>query len=139
MELSEEDVSRGRDAEAPSAIPARGWKDVGWRVWKSLAEDRVMLIAGGVTFYLLTLFPALVAFMSIYGIFLDPATAVDQAKSLRGLIPPAAVDMKSSAAWPTDFETKRHADAGADLVSDHRVLERERWRQGDDRRIELCL
>ncbi len=94
MDLSEEDVSRGRDADTPSAIPARGWKDVGWRVWNSLSEDRVMLIAGGVTFYLLlALFPALVAFMSIYGIFLDPATAADQAQLLRGFVPPAAVDM----------------------------------------------
>ena len=94
MDLTEDDLSRGRDAETPSAIPAKGWKDVFWRVWKSLTQDHVMLIAGGVTFYLLlALFPALVAFMSIYGIFLDPATAVDHAQSLRGLIPPAAVDM----------------------------------------------
>ena len=94
MDLTEDDISRGRDAETPSAIPAKGWKDVFWRVWKSLTQDHVMLIAGGVTFYLLlALFPALVAFMSIYGIFLDPATAVDHAQSLRGLVPPAAVDM----------------------------------------------
>ena len=94
MDLTEDDISRGRDAESPSAIPAKGWKDVFWRVWKSLTQDHVMLIAGGVTFYLLlALFPALVAFMSIYGIFLDPATAVDHAQSLRGLVPPAAVDM----------------------------------------------
>lgn len=94
MDLTEDDSSRGRDAETPSAIPAKGWKDVFWRVWKSLTEDHVMLIAGGVTFYLLlALFPALVAFMSIYGIFLDRATAVDHAQSLRGLVPPAAVDL----------------------------------------------
>lgn len=94
MDLTEDDISRGRDAETPSAIPAKGWKDVFWRVWKSLTEDHVMLIAGGVTFYLLlALFPALVAFMSIYGIFLDRATAVDHAQSLRGLVPPAAVDL----------------------------------------------
>jgi membrane protein len=94
MDLTEDDISRGREAETPSEIPARGLKDVLWRVWISLTQDHVMLIAGGVTFYLLlALFPALVAFMSIYGIFFDPATAVDQAQSLRGLIPPAAVDL----------------------------------------------
>ncbi len=94
MDLTEDDISRGRDAETPSAIPAKGWKDVFWRVWKSLTQDHVMMIAGGVTFYLLlALFPAIVAFMSIYGIFLDPATAVDHAQSLRGVVPPAAVDM----------------------------------------------
>ena len=94
MDLTEDDISRGREAETPSEIPARGLKDVMWRVWRSLTQDHVMLIAGGVTFYLLlALFPALVAFMSIYGIFFDPAMAVDQAQSLRGMIPPAAVDL----------------------------------------------
>lgn len=94
MNLTEDDISRGREALTPSDIPALGLKDVTWRVWKSLTHDHVMLIAGGVTFYLLlALFPALVAFMSIYGIFLDPATAVDHAQSLRGLFPPTAVDM----------------------------------------------
>lgn len=94
MILSKDDINRGREAEMPSEIPALGLKDVMSRVWSSLAHDHVMLIAGGVTFYLLlALFPALVAFMSIYGIFLDPATAVGQAQSLRGFVPPAAVDM----------------------------------------------
>ena len=94
MNLTEDDISRGREAVTPSAIPAKGLKDVTWRVWKSLTQDHVMLISGGVTFYLLlALFPALVAFMSIYGIFLDPATAVVHAQSLRGLFPPTAVDM----------------------------------------------
>jgi membrane protein len=94
MDLTETDRNRGRDAPRPSAIPAKGWKDVGWRVWKSLNEDRVLLISGGVTFYLLlALFPALVAFMSIYGLFLDPATAVDHANALSGLVPPAAMDL----------------------------------------------
>lgn len=94
MNFTKDDISRGREAETPSQIPARGLKDVMWRVWKSLTEDHVMLISGGVTFYiLLAMFPALVAFLSIYGIFFDPATAVGQAQSLRGIVPPAAVDV----------------------------------------------
>ena len=94
MKLTDDDISRGREAASPSAIPAKGLKDVALRVWTSLTQDHVMLISGGVTFYLLlALFPALVAFMSIYGLFLDPSTAVGQAQSLRGFLPPAAVDM----------------------------------------------
>jgi membrane protein len=94
MEFTTDDISRGRDAETPSEIPAKGLKDAGWRIWKSLTQDHVMLIAGGVTFYLLlALFPALVAFLSIYGIFFDPATATDQVQSLRGLVPPSAIDL----------------------------------------------
>lgn len=91
MDNPETDGNRGRDASRPSAIPRKGWKDILWRVWTSLTEDRVLLIAGGITFYvLLALFPALVAFMSIYGLVFDPATAVDQAAALRGILPDAA-------------------------------------------------
>jgi len=50
---------RGRTAATPSDIPATGWWDIGWRVIGSIQEDRVMLVAAGVTFYaLLALFPA---------------------------------------------------------------------------------
>ncbi len=44
---------RGRKAESPAEIPALGWKDVLFRVYHSLEQDRVMLIAAGSTFYLL--------------------------------------------------------------------------------------
>ena len=59
MKLTEDDISRGREAVTPSDIPPKGLKDVMWRVWISLTQDHVMLISGGVTFYiLLALFPA---------------------------------------------------------------------------------
>ena len=51
--------ARGRSAEAPSEIPAKGWIDIAWRVLEGFQSDRVMLVAAGVTFYaLLALFPA---------------------------------------------------------------------------------
>src|SRR5688500_5967873 len=60
---------RGRHAESPSDIPKRGWKDILWRVYNGLGEDRVLMNAAGVTFYaLLALFPAIAAFVSIYGL-----------------------------------------------------------------------
>ena len=63
---------RGRRAHAPSEIPMKGWKDILYRVYGSLWEDRIMLIAAGATFYLLlALFSALTAFVSVYG-FLAP-------------------------------------------------------------------
>jgi membrane protein len=85
---------RGRDAEWPSEIPARGWKDVGWRVWSEISEDRVMLIAAGATFYLLlALFPALTAFVSVYGFVADPATIADQISYLGGLLPSGGLEI----------------------------------------------
>lgn len=79
---------RGRRADAPSEIPAAGWKEIGWRVWEEIGRDRVTLVAAGVTFYvLLALFPALAAFVSIYGFVADPKTIADHIAFLGGLLP----------------------------------------------------
>ncbi|MDB6101236.1 MAG: hypothetical protein JWO52_1235, partial [Gammaproteobacteria bacterium] len=56
---------RGREAERPSEIPARGWLDVAWRAAKRFSDDNVTLIAGGLAMYsLLSVFPALAAMVS---------------------------------------------------------------------------
>ncbi len=91
------DESRGRDAATPSAIPRRGWRDILWRIWRSISEDRVMLIAAGVTFYLLlALFPALASFVSLYGFFADPAAISEQIAFLEGVLPSGALDIVRS-------------------------------------------
>jgi membrane protein len=85
---------RGRDAERPSAIPAKGWKDILWRVGAEVVEDRVTLIAAGVTFYLLlALFPALAAFVSIYGFVADPQTIAEHISFLGGVLPSGGLDL----------------------------------------------
>ncbi len=84
--ISEDD--RGRGAETPSEIPARGWRDIGWRVWTETNNDRIMLVSAGVTFYLLlALFPALAAFVSLYGLVADPKTIADHIAFLGTLLP----------------------------------------------------
>lgn len=51
------------------------WREVIKRVFASISKDRVMSVAGGVTFFgLLALFPAITALVSIYGLFADPNT-----------------------------------------------------------------
>ena len=85
---------RGRDADWPSEIPARGWKDIVWRIWSEFGEDRVLLIAAGATFYLLlALFPALAAFVSVYGFVADPATIADHISYLGGLLPSGGLEI----------------------------------------------
>ena len=42
---------RGRHADRPADIPAKGWKDIARRVYEGMQKDRVLLIAAGVTFY----------------------------------------------------------------------------------------
>lgn len=86
--------SRGRDAAKPTQIPARGWKEILWRVYSEINEDRVMLIAAGVTYYLLlAMVPSLSALISIYGLFADPATVQDHAQMLAGFVPGGGMEI----------------------------------------------
>jgi len=49
---------RGRRASSPEKIPARGWRDILWRVQKHAARDRLGIVAAGIAFYaLMSLFP----------------------------------------------------------------------------------
>src|SRR4051812_21325710 len=83
-----DDEGRGRDADSPAQIPKRGWKDVLLRVYNGIGEDRILMNAAGVTFYaLLALFPAIAAFVSIYGLFADPQTIINQLDALAGVLP----------------------------------------------------
>jgi len=87
-------VARGRSAEAPSEIPAKGWMDIAWRVLEGFQNDRVMLVAAGVTFYaLLALFPAIAAVVSLYGLFTDAATITNHLGLLPGFLPVGAVEV----------------------------------------------
>jgi membrane protein len=44
------EADRGRLAETPSEIPARGWKDILLRVYQNIGNDHVVALAAGVTF-----------------------------------------------------------------------------------------
>lgn len=84
----------GRSATTPSEIPAKGWKDILYRIWNSLSENRILLLAGGVTFYLLlALFPALVVFVSAYGFLSDPASVSGHISTLSTVVPSGGLDI----------------------------------------------
>jgi hypothetical protein len=69
------ETARGRSADTPSEIPPSGWKDIILRVYRGISENRILLVAAGVTFYaLLAIFPGIAALISIYGLFADPAS-----------------------------------------------------------------
>ncbi len=81
-------MSRGRDAEKPSHIPAKGWKDIMFRVKDEMAADHVGLIAAGVAFYtLLALFPAITAMLAIGGLLVEPSQIVDQLRNVTQIMP----------------------------------------------------
>jgi membrane protein len=90
----EEAQDRGRLAEVPAEIPARGWKDILLRVYNNVSAHRVMAIAAGVTFYsLLAIFPAIAALFSLYGLFADAGTIAVHLDDLSGVLPGGALDV----------------------------------------------
>ncbi len=90
----ETERDRGRAAEKPSEVPVKGWKDILWRVYQQISEDRVLSVAAGVTFYaLLALFPGITAFVSLYGLFADAGTVSDHLAKLSGILPAGALDI----------------------------------------------
>ena len=81
-------MSRGRHAEKPTTIPAKGWKDIALRVKSELADDHVGLIAAGIAFYaLLAIFPALTALLAIGGLLVEPSQIVDELQTLTTIMP----------------------------------------------------
>jgi membrane protein len=80
---------RGRGADTPQEIPAKGWKDIAKRTLKEVKADQVPLLGAGVAFYvLLALFPAIIAGVSIYGLVADPKTVQDQINQLTNMLSP---------------------------------------------------
>lgn len=90
--LAASEPGRGRHAETPRHIPARGWKDILKRTAKEFRDDNIALVAAGMTFYaLLAFFPGLTAFVALYGVFADVADARQQLDALAGVLPPDTV------------------------------------------------
>jgi membrane protein len=94
--VTTDEEDRGRLADAPHRIPARGWKDVLLRVKAASKEDHVVLLAAGVALFgLLALVPALIALMSIYGLVADPATVDEQVTDALSAAPAEVRDLIS--------------------------------------------
>jgi membrane protein len=88
------EAGRGRSVDTPSEIPAQGWKDILLRVYHGISEDRILLVAAGVTFYLLlSIFPGIAALFSIYGLFADPADIAGHLDALANVAPSGALDV----------------------------------------------
>jgi membrane protein len=78
----------GLHAEKPTQIPWRGWKQVLKRAWAENKADNMPIIAGGVAFFgFLSIFPALIALISIYGLVASPETVARQVDELAAQLP----------------------------------------------------
>ena len=81
----------GYPVTKPSKIPLRGWIQIMKRVWQQLKSDNVQIVSAGVAFYFfLSLFPAIAAFLLLYGLIMSPAEAAGQVEQLRLLLPSGA-------------------------------------------------
>ena len=87
-ELDAKEPGRGRLAQRPEHIPHKGWTDIFWRLGVSYFGDRIGFLSGGVTFFvMLSLFPTLAAFVTLYGLFADPADAWARLQFLYSFLP----------------------------------------------------
>jgi membrane protein len=78
----------GAHAEQPTQIPRKGWWQIARRAWKEAKTDQVPLLAAGVAFKsFLSLFPAMIAAVLIYGLISDPKTVASQAQQIAAALP----------------------------------------------------
>ncbi len=79
---------RGRHADTPTDIPARGWKDIAYRIYQGIGEDRIVATSAGATFFLLlALFPGIAGLISLYGLFADSSSISQHLNYLSGVLP----------------------------------------------------
>jgi membrane protein len=79
---------RGCEATGPANSPKPGLRDAFLRVKNAISEDNISLLAGGVAFNaFLSIFPAITALLSIYGLFAEPSQVAQQLGALQGTVP----------------------------------------------------
>jgi membrane protein len=85
---------RCRRAQTPWQRPWRGWKQILWRTYAQVGEDRLLAVAAGVVFYgLLAVFPAVTALVSVYGLFASPSAISGHLSLASGILPQGVVDI----------------------------------------------
>jgi membrane protein len=84
----------GSQADSPAEIPAKGWFQITKRSLKEVGEDNLTLIAGGIAYsWFLSLFPMMIAAVSIYGLVVDPSEVQAQVDDFASGLPQAAQDL----------------------------------------------
>lgn len=83
-----------RNVDSLSDIAGIGWTQIGRRTFQALKDDKVPVLAAGLAFYaMLSVFPALIAAVSIYGLFSDPDQIQRQIDSLANVLPQEAASL----------------------------------------------
>jgi membrane protein len=91
------------------------WWQTAKTFFKKLGKDRVSILAAAVAFYaLLSIFPALSALVSLYGLIADPDAVRMQLETLQGLMPAEALSLLSG--WLDSLLTSPRSSFGLGLL-----------------------
>jgi membrane protein len=98
------DAARARSEGAhgsngsPEGVRAETLWQIGKNVITRIGRDNLMLVAAGVAFYAMTaIFPAIAAFVSIYGLFSDPSSVQAQIAQFGSLMPESSLKLLTDA------------------------------------------
>jgi len=81
-------TDKGIHAKRPRNIPWAGWKEILLRVKDKMDVKNIPIMAAGVAFYFfLSLFPALLAIVTLYTLLTDPLLVREHLEELSGLMP----------------------------------------------------
>ncbi|HET8865760.1 MAG TPA: YihY/virulence factor BrkB family protein [Gracilimonas sp.] len=84
-------------AEKPHQLTWQGWKQIGKRVKSQLTVDHISIVSAGVAFYFfLSLFPTLIAAISIFGLVMEPAEIQQQISEVAHILPDQSSEMISN-------------------------------------------
>jgi len=85
-------ATAGEQAARPMEIPRRGWWAVSKRIFTQIGTHNLSLVAAGCAFYtLFSVFPAITALVSLYGLVSDPGQVEQQVQAMQGVLPDEAL------------------------------------------------
>src|SRR5262249_41824671 len=77
--------------------PRTDWWTILKCTWRQMQKDHLSTLAAGAAYYALTtIFPALAALVSLYGLVTDPVTLEGQVGALNGVLPEESMKLVSS-------------------------------------------
>lgn len=102
-------------AEKPTQLSGESWKQIGGRVKSELAADHIAIVSAGVAYYFfLSLFPTIIAAISIFGLVMEPEQIQQLISEAAHILPPQSSQMISGIL--EDISSKSEATLGWGLI-----------------------
>lgn len=89
-----DEIPENRYLKSPRHFSWNDWKETGVRIYQEILRDNVQVVSAGIAFYLfLSIFPALAALVSIYGLVVPMEEIYSQLNTLGTILPAQAYDI----------------------------------------------